>query len=81
MKLKDKLPRVSIDKANHFIYGFVIFMSLSCLFLPLTAFTITLIIACAVEFYASISDGNMEFLDILFTILPGGIVYIFNLLN
>jgi len=81
MKFKDKLPQAPVDKANHFIYGFMLFMFFSCFFIPLTAFTLTVVVACSVEFYDSVTDGNVEFMDILFTILPGSILYLFNLLN
>jgi hypothetical protein len=79
-KFIDMLPVIEQDKANHLIYGLIIFM-ISMLFLPpILSFTIVIIIAFLKEVVDTYIKGYLrrrEFvLDFLYTILGAGLGWI-----
>ncbi len=65
-----KLPIVPHDKANHFIYGFVIFTFNNLFFSNLISIMITLIIAISKEIKDEYDSGGFNIIDILWTISP-----------
>ena len=65
-----KLPTIPHDKANHFIYGFVIFVLLNIFLLPWIAFGITFLFAIGKEVYDQFDYGGFDWKDILATIAP-----------
>lgn len=65
------LPIIPHDKANHFIYGFVIFF-LSNLFLnEYFSIGIVFIFAFGKEVYDEWKYGGFDWKDLIATILPG----------
>ena len=66
-----KLPQLPKDKANHFVYGFAIFIISEFFFSNLTSLFIVIFVAGTTEIYDKVSKkGNPEFLDFLVTIIP-----------
>jgi len=65
-----KLPIIPQDKANHFIYGFVIFI-LTNLFLNIyISFTIVTLFAFGKELYDEWKYKGFDIIDIFWTIIP-----------
>lgn len=65
-----KLPIIPQDKANHFIYGFVIFI-LTNLFLNIyISFTIVILFAFGKELYDEWKYKGFDIIDIFWTIIP-----------
>lgn len=65
-----KLPLIPQDKANHFIYGFFIYI-IACLFVsnPI-AFGVVCLFALGKEVRDQIVYKGFDIFDIFFTILP-----------
>ncbi len=78
-----KLLLIPQDKANHFIYGFVIYMLTSILFdgwIPLL--TVVFFAAGKEIIYDKImKKGTPELLDFIFTIVSGLLLYIQTLIR
>lgn len=71
-----KLPILPHDKANHFIYGFMIFI-LSNLFLrDYVSLGIVFVFAIGKEIYDQYDYGGFDWKDILATIIPALILTI-----
>lgn len=65
-----KLPSIPLDKANHMIYGFLIYVLANCYLTALVSLTIVVIIAILKEIYDKVSKrGTPEVLDVLCTII------------
>ena len=64
------------DYLKHFFVGFFIFELAGLFLMPLHAFVIVLIIACAKEWVwdALLRKGPPDVIDALYTILPGLVV-------
>jgi hypothetical protein len=69
-----KLPLIPQDKANHFIYGFFIYI-IVCLFVsnPI-AFGIVCLFALGKEIKDQVVYGGFDIFDMISTILPAGIM-------
>ena len=70
-----KLPIIPLDKANHFIYGFVIFILANIILSGLIALIITCVFAAGKEYYDYKTYGKFDMLDMSATILPALIMY------
>lgn len=70
------LPQIPQDKANHFIYGFVIYILATFIFSNLISLGIVLIVAVGKEAYDSKHKGSVEVLDVVATLLPSFILFI-----
>lgn len=66
-----KLPQIKQDKANHFIYGFAIYIISSIFFTPLIATLITFGVALGKELYDEYDYGGFDIIDLIFTMIPG----------
>ncbi len=75
------LPLIPQDKANHFIYGFIIFIISTLFFSNLVSLGIVLVIASFKEFYDLKYGGNPEILDIIASIMAGIILLLKELIN
>jgi len=75
------LPLMPQDKANHFIYGFVIYLLANILLTDLLSLIIVLIFALAKETYDYYRQGQVELLDVIYTISPALIILLFNLIK
>jgi hypothetical protein len=65
------------DKANHFVYGFLIFAFFTLFFTELTCLLIVVFIAAGKEIYDKLSKkGTPEILDFVFTVIPALILTI-----
>ena len=65
------LPQLPRDKANHFVYGFMIFILSSLVFTNLISLGIVMAVAALKEIYDKVSKrGNPEILDFVATVLP-----------
>ena len=65
-----KLPLLPQDKANHFIYGFFIYI-IACLFVSnLIAFGIVCLFALGKEIKDQVVYGGFDIFDMISTILP-----------
>jgi hypothetical protein len=65
------------DKANHFVYGFLIFAFFSLFFTEIICLIIVAFIAAAKEIYDKVSKkGTPELLDFVFTVIPALILTI-----
>ena len=65
-----RLPQMPQDKANHFVYGLLLF-SVAGLYDPLAGLGAVLVAAAAKEAWDSIGGGHVEFLDFLSTFAGG----------
>lgn len=75
------MPLIAQDKANHFIYGLVIFIIVSFVLGVTYGLAATAVIGAAKEIYDKVSGkGNPEILDFLFTFAGGAAGYICTLI-
>jgi hypothetical protein len=65
-----KLPLVPIDKANHFMYGFFIYVFAALLISNSLAFGVVCLFAVGKEVRDQIVYKGFDLFDIFFTILP-----------
>lgn len=75
-----KLPIIRQDKANHFIYGFMIYLLASFFFADIICFTIVLAVAFAKECYDEYDYGGFDIVDLIYTIIPSIFLIIKNLI-
>jgi len=71
-----KLSLILLDKANHFIYGFIIFIISNLIFNPLISLGIVFLFALGKEIRDQIVYKGFDYKDILYTITPPLILYI-----
>ena len=72
-----KLPLVPQDKANHYIYGSVIYFISSLWLSPMVSMILVLLIASLKELYDyKTKTGNPEIMDIVWTLLGSLTVFI-----
>ena len=74
-----KLPIVPLDKANHFIYGFAIYIISSLFVIPETAFLIVLLFALGKEIRDEFVYSGFDVKDVLATICPALILFLLSL--
>jgi hypothetical protein len=66
-----KLPLIPQDKANHFVYGFIIFFILNLVLSPYFALIGAIVAAVAKEVYDQIKYGGFDYKDAIVTVVPG----------
>ena len=66
------------DRANHFIYGFMIFVIANYFLNDLTALAIVAIIALLKELYDEYMYSGFDIIDLAFTITPTLILIVLN---
>ena len=76
-----KLPLIPLDKANHFIYGFVIFILLNIVLNDLHSLLVVFIFAIGKEIKDQIVYKGFDYKDLLVTLLPGIILTLTNLIT
>ena len=74
-----KLPIVPLDKANHFIYGFAIYIISSLFVIPEMAFLIVLLFALGKEIRDEFVYSGFDVKDILATIFPALILLLLSI--
>ena len=65
-----KLPLIPHDKANHFIYGFVIFVLSNLVLNEWFSLTIVCLFAFGKEIYDEWKYGGFDLYDAIYTIAP-----------
>ena len=68
---------IPIDKANHFLYGFVIFILAQFIFNDFVSFIIVLLIALSKEIKDEITYKGFDYKDLIATILPAILTILF----
>ena len=76
-----KLPIIPIDKANHFIYGFLIYTLANVLFSDLYSLLIVYLFALGKEIRDEFVYSGFDVKDLLYTLLPGIILTLTNLIS
>lgn len=69
-----KFLTIPQDKANHFIYGFTMFILLNLFLNAFIALGIVFIIALSKEIYDEYDYGGYDWQDLLATIIPASIL-------
>jgi hypothetical protein len=73
----NKLPLIPIDKANHFVYGVIIYTLFNLVFHPLISLIFLMVISIGKEVYDYLSDtGTPDYKDALWTLMGGNIVFL-----
>ena len=76
-----KLPLIPLDKANHFIYGFFIYVLSNCFLNDLYSIGIVFLFALGKEIKDQIDYKGFDYKDLLITLLPGIILTLTNLIT
>lgn len=76
-----KLPIIPLDKANHFIYGFVIFILSNIVLNDVHSLLVVFIFAIGKEIKDQIIYKGFDYKDLLITLLPGIILTLTNLIS
>jgi hypothetical protein len=71
-----KLPLIPLDKANHFIYGFFIFILSQHFFNDYYSMAIVFLFALGKEIKDEIMYKGFDYKDIIATIIPSVILHI-----
>jgi len=71
-----KLPLIPQDKANHFIYGFFIYILSNLIFINWVSLLIVLIFALGKELYDEYKYGGFDWKDLVVTLIAGTILLI-----
>lgn len=77
-----KLPVFPADKANHFVYGFIMYLLAGLLFSGSTALIIVIAVAVLKELIWDklLEKGTLEYADVVYTIVPALILEILKLI-
>ena len=70
-----KLPIIPIDKANHFIYGFFIYILSNLLVNSVYSLIVVFVFALGKEIKDQIVYKGFDYKDLLVTIIPAVILY------
>lgn len=75
MTLIDKLPQLAQDKANHFIYGLLVFTVFCAMFGATVASCLVIVVAAAKEVYDFAHQANHtpDIWDFAATVAGGGL--------
>jgi len=76
-----KLPLIPLDKANHFIYGFVIFILSNIVLNDVHSLLVVFIFAIGKEIKDQVVYKGFDYKDLLATLLPGIILTLTNLIT
>ena len=73
-----KLPQLDQDKANHFVYGAIIFTTIAVITTPLIGLMVTTVVGIGKEIINDklLKNGTPDFLDFVATVAGGIIGYI-----
>lgn len=75
------LPLIPLDKANHFVYGFIIFVLSNLLLNDLYSLGIVLLFAIGKEVRDQVVYKGFSVADAIVTLIPGTLLCLTNLLN
>lgn len=73
-----KLPLIPLDKANHFIYGFIIYVLANLILPDLYSLAVVFLFALAKEIKDQIDYQGFDYKDLIVTILPAIILITLN---
>lgn len=76
--IKLNLPLIPLDRANHFIYGFALFLLLNIFLQDIYCLIIVSAIAIVKEIRDEIVYKGFDIVDIVFTIIPALSIFICN---
>lgn len=76
-----KLPLIPLDKANHFIYGFIIYVLSNLFISDLLSVGIVFCFALGKEVRDQIVYKGFDWKDLVVTITPAAILFGKNILN
>jgi hypothetical protein len=76
-----KLPQIRQDRANHFIYGFIIFIMCNIFFNAYTSLGIVATFAIGKEIYDEYKYGGFDIIDLIFTVIPAITLTLKELIN
>jgi hypothetical protein len=74
------LPQIPQDKANHFIYGFVIYFLTNLFLEDQVSFGVVLFFAIGKELYDEYKCSTFDYKDLIATIVPGLVLILKNIL-
>lgn len=75
-----KIPLIPLDKANHFVYGFVIYFISNLFFKDYTSFAIVFLFAFSKEAYDEYKYGGFDLKDLLISLMPAVLLIIKDLI-
>lgn len=76
-----KLPQIRQDKANHFIYGFLIFIISNFFLQDYLSLLVVVLVGLGKEIYDEYKYGGFDVVDLIYTILPAMIIVVSKLIN
>lgn len=76
-----KLPLIPLDKANHFIYGFIIFVASNLLLNDLYSLGVVLLFAIGKEIKDQVVYKGFSIADVISTLTPGIVLCLTQFLN
>ncbi len=71
-----RLPQIRQDRANHLIYGFMIYILSNIFFIDLLSLGIVVVVALGKELYDEWDYGGFSIIDLLYTLVPAIILII-----
>ena len=77
MKNRFEIFEIEADKANHFFYGsFIVFLVFMLTYSETISFLVCIMIAILKEIYDHFFGSKFDWMDIIWTILGGSIIFI-----
>lgn len=77
MKNRFEIFEIEADKANHFFYGsFIVFLLFMLTYSETISFLVCIVIAILKEIYDHFFGSKFDWMDIIWTILGGSIIFI-----
>ena len=77
MKNRFEIFEIEADKANHFFYGsFIVFLVFMLTYSETISFLVCIVIAILKEIYDHFFGSKFDWMDIIWTILGGYIIFI-----
>ena len=77
MKNRFEIFEIAADKANHFFYGsFIVFLVFMLTYSETISFLVCIVIAILKEIYDHFFGSKFDWMDIIWTILGGSIIFI-----
>jgi|LakMenEpi03Aug12_release.lakeMendotaPanAssembly.Ray.scaffolds.fasta_scaffold531826_3 hypothetical protein len=77
MKNRFEIFEIEADKANHFFYGsFIVFLVFMLTYSETISFLVCIVIAILKEIYDHFFGSKFDWMDIIWTILGGSIIFI-----
>jgi hypothetical protein len=75
-----KIPIIPQDKANHFVYGFVIYFLFNLFLNQYTSFSIVFLFAISKEIYDEYKYSGFDWRDLVTTLIPAFLLTLKNLI-